>query len=372
MRKVTTISLNNIAYQVEEEGFEVLRSYLGSAERNLAGNPDRAEILADLEQALGEKCRACLGAHKNVISREEIDRIVAEMGPVVAPGADAAAAADDSSAASGAAAGPTGTARRRLYRLEEGRMWAGVCSGLGAYFGFDPVWVRVAFIVLTISTSGIWLLVYLAMVFIVPLAETAGERAAAHGTPFNAQELIDRVKKKDQPGDLRADRARRRAERRSQHYRGRSYWEAQDGVGAGRPGYPARVVGGLLLPLLTLLSAGLFVAAAIAMLAMWSGFLVAGPAMGAPGAWSPEVMRWVATATLLVVYALVAMPVAAGRRACLHFANGGRAHGWANAWSGLLWLALVGVALLFAWYYAPGLQDMVRGLLGVPAPAGWI
>lgn len=195
MRKVTTISLNSNAYPVEEEGYEALRSYLATAERNLAGNPDRTEILADLEQAIGEKCRACLGAHKTVVTHEEVARILAEMGPVVSP-SEGAAAGTPGAASTGEGTASSGAARKRLYRLDEGRMWAGVCTGLGAYFGFDPVWVRVAFILLTIFTSGILILVYIGLCFVIPKAETAEERAAAHGAPFNAQELIDSIKKK--------------------------------------------------------------------------------------------------------------------------------------------------------------------------------
>ena len=78
MRKVTTINLNNNAYQIDEEGFDALRDYLSAAERNLEGNPDRAEILADLEQAIGDKCRACLGAHKTVVSVDDILYVMAK------------------------------------------------------------------------------------------------------------------------------------------------------------------------------------------------------------------------------------------------------------------------------------------------------
>ncbi len=35
-------------------------------------------------------------------------------------------------------------------------------------------------------------------------------------------------------------------------------------------------------------------------------------------------------------------------------------HGWADAWSGLLWFALVAVLLLGAWYVLPQLQELLR------------
>ncbi len=369
MRKVTTISLNSNAYAIEEEGYEALRSYLATAERNLAGNPDRTEILADLEQAIGEKCRSCLGAHKTVVTHEEVARILAEMGPVVSP-AEGAAAGTTGTASPGAGSASSGATRKRLYRLEEGRMWAGVCTGLGAYFGFDPVWVRVAFILLTIFTSGILILVYIGLCFVIPTAETAEERAAAHGAPFNAQELIDSIKKKSD-GLRGGSRSKdRRARRRMQ----RHYWSVGETDIDSRPGYAARITGGVLLPVLTVLSAAWFVTMTIALLAVWGGHIY--PELVGPWSafsWEPWVPRWAAIALVLVIFALVGMPLAAGRRAAIYYANGGSAHGWAHAWSGLLWIALVGAAFLFAWQVVPDLPEVIRGLLQAPPySAGWI
>lgn len=56
MRPVITVSLNGNACQLEQGGYEALQAYLATAETDLAGSPDREEILADLEQALAEKC----------------------------------------------------------------------------------------------------------------------------------------------------------------------------------------------------------------------------------------------------------------------------------------------------------------------------
>src|ERR1041384_1959609 len=101
MQKVVNISLNGIAYQLEEPGYDQLRSYLERAEARLKDSPDRAEVMADLEQAIGEKCRAVLGPHKTVVSTTEVERIISEMGPVETAdekAASDAAAADGTSA----------------------------------------------------------------------------------------------------------------------------------------------------------------------------------------------------------------------------------------------------------------------------------
>ena len=49
---------------------------------------------------------------------------------------------------------------KRLYRMREGRVVAGVCTGIAAYFGIDPTLVRLAFAVFTIF-GGAGILIYL-------------------------------------------------------------------------------------------------------------------------------------------------------------------------------------------------------------------
>jgi phage shock protein PspC (stress-responsive transcriptional regulator) len=192
MRKVITVNLNGNAYQLEEAGFEALHAYLAAAEARLAGNPDQAEILKDLEQAIADKCNAVLGPRRNVVSVDDIQTILAQMGPVDAgtPG-DAAPGAGD--AASAAAGTPP---RRKLYRLPGESMLLGVCAGFAAYFNIEVVWIRIAAIVLAIGSSGVIFLIYLLMVFVMPRASTPEMVAEAHGAAANAREVMDRVKKK--------------------------------------------------------------------------------------------------------------------------------------------------------------------------------
>jgi phage shock protein PspC (stress-responsive transcriptional regulator) len=363
MRKVTTINLNNNAYQIDEDGYEALRAYLDKSERALANNPDRAEILADLEQAIADKCRLALGPYKTVVNAAEIERILKEMGPVEGAGnADPAAGADGISPDAGTQS--TVGAPHRMYRINEGAIWSGVCTGLAAYAGLDVAFVRLAFILFTIASVGTGFLVYLLMIVLVPKAVTPAEKSAAYGQPFNAQELVDRVKKKHD--DFREERRERR--RMNRMSRAAGLWSPQT-VPQPPPGYAARVTGGVLLPLLTVLSAAWFAAMAVAAFVVWQSWPYVGLDAWPPGSWAhghADFPRWVALVIIFVVYALFAMPIGAARRASLYYANGGRLHGWADAWSGLLWLALVAVLALAAWYLVPQLQELLPYRLQLP------
>jgi phage shock protein PspC (stress-responsive transcriptional regulator) len=166
MRKVITGSLNGNAYQFEEGAFEAVRAYLARA-ASRADSPERAEMLADLEQAIADKCNALLGRHRTVISSEDAQRILREMGPVDDGAPDAGQAA---------AAVPRG---KRLYRIPGDGVMGGVCAGLAAYFGIDVVWVRLFYVLLTFTT-GVWFLVWLVQLCITPNAITPEEIATAH------------------------------------------------------------------------------------------------------------------------------------------------------------------------------------------------
>jgi phage shock protein C len=64
--------------------------------------------------------------------------------------------------------GPTTTAQpRRLTRVREGKMLAGVCTGLARYLDVDPVLVRLGFVAATLL-SGAGLLLYVACWVVIP------------------------------------------------------------------------------------------------------------------------------------------------------------------------------------------------------------
>jgi phage shock protein C len=62
---------------------------------------------------------------------------------------------------------PSSNGTKRLHRLRDGRVVAGVCAGLAAYFGVDPTLVRLAFALLTVF-GGLGVLLYLCAWVVIP------------------------------------------------------------------------------------------------------------------------------------------------------------------------------------------------------------
>lgn len=91
----------------------------------------------------------------------------------------------------------------RLMRSESDRMLSGVCGGIAAYLGVDPVFVRLAFLLL-IFASGIGLILYVALMILMPSessvnrspSEVAQENIGQMGDDFTAG--VKRVQKHPQ------------------------------------------------------------------------------------------------------------------------------------------------------------------------------
>lgn len=169
MQTVIQISLSghSKSFQLDEDAYRALQAYLDRARARLKRDPDRDEILCDLEQSIGDKLATLLHAESRVVSRKEIASILDQVGAVNAGNGDAAAGA----------AQPERP--RRLCRIEEGKWFFGVCQGLAAYSSITVEWVRSIFVIVTVFTGGIPILIYLVLMFALPVVRTQDEYNAS-------------------------------------------------------------------------------------------------------------------------------------------------------------------------------------------------
>ncbi|MBL8552044.1 MAG: PspC domain-containing protein [Hyphomonadaceae bacterium] len=309
MEKVVTVNLGGNPFTFDESAYASLRAYLDRAEAALAANPDKAEILRDLEQAIADKCASYLSAHKTVVSAAEIATILAEMGPV-----DGGADGGPEGAEQATAAASSGPAKKRLYRIPDNAVLGGVCAGLAAYFAIDPILVRIGFVVLAFLTHGLMILAYIIMLFVVPAARTSEDFAAAHGLPFNAQEVIDRAQRQAQrfaeSGPWASGRRWRRHARR--YWRNYASYYGPPGAAPAppaQPSYATRMLAGFSVVLTTIIGLALSVAFLVAIVTLATTGAVLGFAPPA------SVPVWLAIVLLVIVFAIVSAPIRALRHA---------------------------------------------------------
>lgn len=161
MHRVTVIDLEGQAtpFRIHEDAYEALSGYLEQSRARLGDDPDGAEVLADLERSIGDKLVARRGASDRILAMADVSAVLEDVGPVGGETHLPATA-------------PTRPRKRKLYRITEGQDIAGVCTGIAAYTETGLDWVRTIFVLLALVTGGIFALVYLLLVFILPIAAT--------------------------------------------------------------------------------------------------------------------------------------------------------------------------------------------------------
>lgn len=56
---------------------------------------------------------------------------------------------------------------KKLYRVNEGKIFAGICTGIAEYANMDVTIVRVLWVVLSLFGAG--LILYIVLIFIIPM-----------------------------------------------------------------------------------------------------------------------------------------------------------------------------------------------------------
>lgn len=373
MNKVITINIGGTAFQLEDEGYDALRAYLDRARGQLADNPDREEILSDIEHSIAEKFRAQLSAYKNVVLTKEVTSVLEAMGPI-ADDASGSAAAEKATSESGAAqstAGATstdpGSTPKRLYCVKEGAMLAGVCNGIAAYLQIDPTFVRLGFVAATILW-GTGLVVYVILALVIPDAETPAEKAAARGGPSTAKDFIRRAKAgyyeavKSFPDRHARREWKRKFKREMRDWRHSFHHEWQGNADQWRSNWQQTFAVhpgiALALPLLSLLQGALLILWISAAISLLATGLVLGLALPA------GLPVWGAFLILLFLYGLVAAPLKFARKAVYFGARAGAGPGtiFFFLMDAVVWvvLALAMVWLLF--HFMPEAKEALRQL----------
>jgi len=346
METVVSINLGGSAYQIETSAHAALKAYLERAEAALASNPDKAEILKDLEQAVADKAVAFLSAYKNVITAADMAQILEQLGPV--HGANAEAPSRDAPQTEEKDSGGDFWRGRRLYRIRDRGSLTGISSGLAAYLDIDPSLVRFGWIIAFFLSGGFAAVIYLVAMFVVPLASSPEDVAAAHGAPFNAQDVIERARRNFEEYATQGDRSWRtwRAEARRARRDARRAEARAFAASAPPPAGPLSWIGRSFGAIFAIVFALIGVALLIAFLFMLFSLITAGAVLG----WTPPggVPIWVAILIVCAIYGAIAGPIHAMQGVAYNALLGRPSHhaGDHSSGFGLLIFALIGW-----WFY---------------------
>jgi len=183
MNKVFNINLGGYPFTIDEDAYEHLSNYLTSIHNHFRDSEGYEEITGDIEARMAELFQDQLSG-RPIVTHKDVYTAISIMGTPEDFGAAPLEEVVEDKAERG-----TYKTGRRLFRNPEDEVVGGVCSGLSAYFGIDdPVWIRIAWIVFTIS-GGVGIPAYIIKWIVAPKAETAGDRLAMQGKKINVSNI---------------------------------------------------------------------------------------------------------------------------------------------------------------------------------------
>lgn len=195
MNRIISANINGFVFQIDELAYDRLKQYLESLRLRIT----EKEVYDDIENRIAELFSHLLNTGTPAIFLNHVDDVIAQVGSAEELGdamdsvdRDGAAEGEafTSGAASASASGHAGGGHaKRLYRNEDDVVVYGVCSGIAAYFGWDPVFVRAIFGVLAVASFGTVILVYVFLMVIIPAASTPAEKLQMRGEPVNFDNL---------------------------------------------------------------------------------------------------------------------------------------------------------------------------------------
>ena len=179
MTEIEKVSIGGYAFTLEKAASEAVGQYLKNLEAHYLGKPGGKEIMEGIEERMAELLLERCGRGR-VATMADIQSLIGILGRPERIEADDPEPSE-------AQAKP----QKKLYRDLENKKIAGVCAGLGNYFNFDVVAMRIIFCVITLALfftgadEGVWSLsgfaAYAILWLAMPAARTAQERWAMKG-----------------------------------------------------------------------------------------------------------------------------------------------------------------------------------------------
>tara|TARA_R100000935_G_scaffold1439_1_gene4554 strand:- start:115389 stop:117143 length:1755 start_codon:yes stop_codon:yes gene_type:complete len=205
MKKTVNINLAGTFFHIDEDAFGKLSRYLDAIKKSLSDPQGKDEIIRDIEARISELFSEKIESSSQVISLKELDEVIAVMGQPEDYRVDEEMFEDAPPTYSSSRRDRTNASHKQLFRDVDNKFISGVSSGLAHYLKIDAIWVRLLWILLTILSSGTFIIIYILFWILVPAALTTSEKLKMSGEAVT----ISNIEKKFKEGyDTVADKVK--------------------------------------------------------------------------------------------------------------------------------------------------------------------
>ncbi|MDR1197990.1 MAG: PspC domain-containing protein [Prevotellaceae bacterium] len=191
MKTTVQISMNGIAFNLDENAYQQLKSYISELQSHFI---DDAETIEDIEARIADLLSLRIKSADQAVSMKDINEII----DIIGKPNDIDDDANSSDRFKKHFGNVNNQVKKRLYRDTDNKVIAGVCSGIGHYLNLDATWIRVVFIVLMIISlkfDGLHfgisnrfvagmpfvLFVYIVLWIVMPRTKTPRQNLEMHG-----------------------------------------------------------------------------------------------------------------------------------------------------------------------------------------------
>ncbi|MDD3406254.1 MAG: DUF2807 domain-containing protein [Paludibacteraceae bacterium] len=183
MKKTLSINLNGVAFNIDEDAYTTLQSYLNDLGSHFSSS-EESEILKDIEGRIAELFTEKLINGKTVIENHDVTEIIDILGHP-----DQFDNNDNEKIKNKKDEKKEQRKYRKLYRNPNDAILGGVASGCAAYLGWDVTLMRILFVIIVIVGFG-WLIpIYFLLWLIVPEAQTAAQQLEMQGVEPNLENI---------------------------------------------------------------------------------------------------------------------------------------------------------------------------------------
>ena len=189
MNKTVNINIGGLIFHIDEDAYQKLTRYFDAIKRSLSNSSGKDEIMKDIEMRVAELLIEKQKSDKHVINNKDVDEVIVVMGQPE----DYRIDDENDSASDTKEPYYPYTKTKKLYRDKDRGTIAGVCTGLGHYFGIDAVWLKILFLILFFG-FGTGLIAYIVLWVAMPKAITTSEKLEMTGEPVTISNIEKKVR----------------------------------------------------------------------------------------------------------------------------------------------------------------------------------
>lgn len=188
MNKIISANINGFVFNIDEMAYDKLKQYLETIRQRV----NNQETIMDIENRIAELFDYRLKNGSQAIFDRDVEDIMSQIGSPEQFGQEETESRTEKTETSYSY--NERRKYRRMYRNDDDKVIGGVCSGIAAYFGIDPLFLRIGFGV-SFFVFGAGFLFYIFLMVILPKAITPAEKLEMMGEPVDFNNLGKTIEK---------------------------------------------------------------------------------------------------------------------------------------------------------------------------------